>query len=648
MSQRRRPPKKFRAKLTRALAISLASYAALAAASLTIMWQTPRTVPLFQSTVGLSNNQQLTPVFFSDDDPANLWETREMPRTQIKPDRLWADDDDWLRLSHTERHDRLENAREARSEQFPDTRVTTRGPSPLTRPLQVDGSPAPALSVTESPARLADGSFLPPDIHIPTQSPLVQQWLARGEIPGQHCEPLLASLGLSAMSDLAVMGPATWGDDIPLTFSDGDPIRAVDGAIPAGWHPNWRYVWPRDASTAAAALAGTGHSDDAARILSFLAQVQRADGSFAPRYLTDGSGLPWDMRRDQADAPGWTLWAITRLAEADPSALTSHIRDMARRSYGRILSTIIDTDGSHDAAPAGGEPLTPASASAPAPDHAPPAVRIPEPSSDFTEVKESSTPLSIPLANLMGLRAAERLRALDHDFAHTLTPAAIAHFWLSSGEKSRGEETEIILTDDNATYHDPHTRPATPPWAVRIPARYLPPADATGSLTDSAAGADRLADDFQALITTHYGPEYHRYSPDPWYDRLRGRTGPDVALALAGPPFNTYPLAGAQQIQGTLWERLARAGGGLAPTSAWTRDGVSWTPATLWMGLSAAGSGDYQRGVDTLRWAAHNRTAAGSLPEKVLANGNPAAVSPLTWSAALAVLTLLELGENCS
>ena len=44
-----------------------------------------------------------------------------------------------------------------------------------------------------------------------------------------------------------------------------------------------------------------------------------------------------------------------------------------------------------------------------------------------------------------------------------------------------------------------------------------------------------------------------------------------------------------------------------------------------------------------LGWLAAHRTALGALPEKVRADGAPAAVAPLAWTSALAVLALAEL-----
>ena len=70
------------------------------------------------------------------------------------------------------------------------------------------------------------------------------------------------------------------------------------------------------------------------------------------------------------------------------------------------------------------------------------------------------------------------------------------------------------------------------------------------------------------------------------------------------------------------------------------RDGVSWTPETALFALTAAGIGESDVAAGWLGWLDMHRTAAGSLSEKVQANGQPAAVAPLAWTAALVVLTV--------
>jgi glucoamylase len=83
-----------------------------------------------------------------------------------------------------------------------------------------------------------------------------------------------------------------------------------DGAVIAGWYPGWEYAWPRDSCWVAAALAATGHPAMAYRILRFLQRVQAADGTWAARYLPDGSGPVRDGRPAELDADGWVPWAV--------------------------------------------------------------------------------------------------------------------------------------------------------------------------------------------------------------------------------------------------------------------------------------------------------------------------------------------------
>jgi glucoamylase len=85
---------------------------------------------------------------------------------------------------------------------------------------------------------------------------------------------------------------------------------------------------------------------------------------------------------------------------------------------------------------------------------------------------------------------------------------------------------------------------------------------------------------------------------------------------------------------------MRRPGGGLAPGEGWKQDGISWTPETALFALSAASTGRPDQARAWLRWLAEHRTASGSLPEKVLSNGEPSAVAPLAWTAALVVLTV--------
>ncbi|MBI4942415.1 MAG: glycoside hydrolase family 15, partial [Actinobacteria bacterium] len=136
------------------------------------------------------------------------------------------------------------------------------------------------------------------------------------------------------------------------------------------------------------------------------------------------------------------------------------------------------------------------------------------------------------------------------------------------------------------------------------------------------------------------------------YQRYPDRGGADSALAMMMPPFQ--PVADPQV--GAAFRaappRLARPGGGLAPGEQWREQTVSWTPETALFALASAAAGDRDEAVRRLTWLDSRRTPLGALPEKVLADGRPAGVAPLAWTAALVLLTLHELdgtaGTGCA
>jgi glucoamylase len=122
-----------------------------------------------------------------------------------------------------------------------------------------------------------------------------QRWLSSGLVPGRGS--LMKSMATRALLDLRL-------------------LTRPNGAVAAGWHSIWRYAWPRDSSWVAVALADTGHASDAWRILQFLRHVQLSDGTWAARYLLDGSGPVRDGRPLQLDAVGWVPWAVWSWFEA--------------------------------------------------------------------------------------------------------------------------------------------------------------------------------------------------------------------------------------------------------------------------------------------------------------------------------------------
>jgi len=72
------------------------------------------------------------------------------------------------------------------------------------------------------------------------------------------------------------------------------------GAVVAGRRDGWEYVWPRDASAVAMALASAGYRDEARRVVRFLLAF---DLGAAARFHEDGT--PVEGRAAQGDAAGW-------------------------------------------------------------------------------------------------------------------------------------------------------------------------------------------------------------------------------------------------------------------------------------------------------------------------------------------------------
>ena len=124
-----------------------------------------------------------------------------------------------------------------------------------------------------------------------------------------------------------------------------------------------------------------------------------------------------------------------------------------------------------------------------------------------------------------------------------------------------------------------------------------------------------------------------------------GSDSVDLGVDFLLPPLSS----GVDETVVRAWQGAAalmsRPAGGLAPGGSWRRDGVSWTNATASRAMTAAFIGHREEALARLRWLDQHRTAAGSLPEKVLPNGQPAAVAPLAWTAAAVVITADQLSS---
>lgn len=165
-----------------------------------------------------------------------------------------------------------------------------------------------------------------------------------------------------------------------------------------------------------------------------------------------------------------------------------------------------------------------------------------------------------------------------------------------------------------------------------------------------AGAARERAAQVRAAVEKTFGPVgYDRYAAGGGpMTSLLGSDGRDAATAMLLPPFVHEPPAGAPEAWEASVAEMARPAGGVAPGAGWKRDGISWTPETTLYALTAADNGRPELARELLDWVADHRTSSGAIPEKVLADGAPAAVAPLTWSSANVVLAVLALEESAA
>lgn len=349
-------------------------------------------------------------------------------------------------------------------------------------------------------------------------------WLAAGTVPGADTR---------------------WADMVEGALLDIRALTLANGAVLAANSPRWRYVWPRDASFAAVALAVANHPEDGLAVLEHLQDQYAASGVFHARYLPDGSGGVPDDRHPQSDGAGWILWASARVLERLP--------DDARVAAATRLLPLVNAARAFIAV----ETATPDG--------------LPRPSSDYWEVGETRVTLGTAAPLLAGLTAAEEIyETLGHG---------------------------------------------------------------------ASAGATRTAANrLRAAVVTGFGPDA--------YPRHLGGNLADAATAFALPPFQPTALYGAEEAWRASIAPMSRPAGGVAPGAGWRDDGISWTPQTALYALTAAWQDERELAAHWLTWLSEHRTSSGALPEKVLADGSPAAVAPLSWTCALVVLAVAALDDG--
>ncbi|WP_203416301.1 hypothetical protein [Jiangella ureilytica] len=147
----------------------------------------------------------------------------------------------------------------------------------------------------------------------------------------------------------------------------------------------------------------------------------------------------------------------------------------------------------------------------------------------------------------------------------------------------------------------------------------------------AADGADRLA----TAVTDGFGA--HGYAR-----RISGTGGRDASVAFLLPPF-ARPSRGVDAAWRAAVDATTVGNGGVRPGEEWTDRDTAWTPQVSLHALAAASLGDSALAHRLLSWLDLRRTVLGALPEKVTADGRPAAVAPLGLTGATVLLALAAL-----
>ena len=391
-------------------------------------------------------------------------------------------------------------------------------------------------------------------------SPAQRRFLAAGTVPGQA--GWQRQLATAALADLRL-------------------LTRPNGAVAAAWYRQWKYAWPRDASWVAAALAVTGRTGTALRILRFLARGMTPSGRFAARYQLSGTPV-WTGLAPELDDNGWFPWAVWvwYASSAGPGPGRTASSRAAVRSELAALWPAVSRSADYATSSLGPDGL-------------------PSPSPDYWEQRASQPTIGTAAPLLAGLRAAARLAGAAGPGA----AAAGRRFAAAAARLRRGITAEF--------------GPAFP----RYPAAFGGPAD------------------YVALFGT--GPGQGQAGTA----ALSVLNGPDSAVTFLGPPFAAPDPAVSAAIARAARALTLPNGGILPGTTWHGSRTTAWTPSTGFFALSDAASGRRAAAVRWLAWLARHRTTAGELPEQVGGRGQPVSVAPLAWTDAIVLLTLSALAH---
>lgn len=154
------------------------------------------------------------------------------------------------------------------------------------------------------------------------------------------------------------------------------------------------------------------------------------------------------------------------------------------------------------------------------------------------------------------------------------------------------------------------------------------------------ARADKLASSLEAGIVEAFAPRR--------FQRYAHGGGHCTSVAFLLPPYLEAAVPGAEEAFDEARATMARPAGGVAPGAGWKQDGISWTPETAIFANGARATGRQEVANEYFTWLEQHRTAVGSLPEKVRADGLPAAVAPLAWTAAVVIDGISHLRDRDS
>lgn len=332
----------------------------------------------------------------------------------------------------------------------------------------------PLFQAGVCPARRAPPPGLSPHQTLAQAIVQIPATTAAAHVIASQCDGEWQPAKLGAPTTLQALNAAAWRDLNTLTpHLAGHQPRRISLA---GYAPNWRYQWPRDAAMVATAFARSGDIAAATAIFRSLKSVQHLDGSFAPRV--SAAGRPPDARALQFEAIGWYVWGFGQLLSA-----TGDQDDQRgeRAALWQEFSTSIHRSG---------QALLGATAAG-----------LPPASSDYWERNETALTLATAALTLAGLESIGALSqqlpdpsAADLELAHLgaaragrLKDAIGKHFGPDFGRYGTNTPPDAAIAFLLPPFQPAPFPGARAAWAQSLAAQYVP---ASGGYAPGAGWKD--------------------------------------------------------------------------------------------------------------------------------------------------------------